>query len=401
MAGMSFVAIASASMGLFIEPLEQEFGWRRAEITIGLTIYALVAVPFTPFIGAMIDRWGSRRLAIPGMFLTALAFCSLSLVTGSRAQWLGLWTFYAFAALIIRNTIWTTAISGVFQSARGLALAITLSGSAVVGAITPVIAQPIIDNVGWREAYLWMGAGWGLLILVLLYFFFYDIRDTRRRQAATSNAPQASAADLPGLSFQQALRSSILIRLGLATLIFILAVTAISIHLVPILSERGFDRQTAAMMAAVTGLTAIVGRLITGWILDRWASGWINALNFAAPSVSCLLLLFTGNSVAFVILAALIIGWASGAFMQIVAYLTGRYAGIRNFGKIFGVMSSMVALGLGVGPVLAGLIYDATGSYTPLLAGVIPAVLLCGLLVFALGPYPDWHGAPRTDTAKP
>lgn len=87
----------------------------------------------------------------------------------------------------------------------------------------------------------------------------------------------------------------------------------------------------------------------------------------------------------------IIIGYGAGTKLQIAAYLTSRYGGLRNFGKIFGVMSSLIAVGGGLGPIAAGAVYDHFGSYTYLLLLGIPGTLLCGLLIFKLGPYPRWE----------
>src|SRR5690606_25014446 len=105
--GLSFSSLAPASLGLFIEPLTQEYGWTRAQISLGITMYALFAVPFSPLAGALVDRWGSRRIAIPGLVLTSCAFATFSLANGSVAQWLGLWLLYSTVALAIKSTVWT------------------------------------------------------------------------------------------------------------------------------------------------------------------------------------------------------------------------------------------------------------------------------------------------------
>lgn len=391
MAGLSFAAIASASIGLFMLPLEQEFGWSRAQVSAGLSIYAIIAIPFSPFIGALIDRWGARRLAIPGMVLTAGAFASFSLANGSTVQWLTLWTVYSIMALAIRNTVWTTAVSSKFDRARGLALALTLSGSAIAQIFAPVLAQQLIDNFGWRNAYFWIGMGWGGVVLALLVPFFFDARDTNRQRRSGADGESARIAELPGLSPSQAIRSPALTKIAISTLIVIITASAISIHLVPILNERGISREIAALFAALAGGLAIVGKLVTGWLYDRGVGGWINPASMGLPALAALILVLAGRNFYVIVIAVIIIGYANGAFMQVCTYLTGRYAGIRNFGKIFGVMASVIALGVGVGPVVGGLIFDAAGNYVPLLAGAVPAALLGGGLLASLGPYPVWE----------
>ena len=146
----------------------------------------------------------------------------------------------------------------------------------------------------------------------------------------------------------------------------------------------------AALMAAMAGGVAIVGKLSTGWLYDRGVGGWINVISMGLPAVAAAILVLGGTNLPLILLAVAIIGYSNGAFIQVCAYLTGRYGGIRNYGKIYGVMASMIALGLGVGPVISGLIYDASGGYGTLLVSAVPAAILGGILISALGPYPVW-----------
>lgn len=394
MAGLSFTAIASSSIGLFMEPLGREFGWSRAEISLGLSVYALVAVPLSPFVGALIDRWGSRRLAIPGMIFSASAFAAFSLTNGSLTLWFGQWLLYSLAALAIRMTVWSAAVSSVFSVGRGLALAVTLSGSAITLSLAPITAQWLIDSYGWRSAYFWLGAGWGAFALALLVPFFFDARDRHRRSRPLSSDERGASLILPGLTMRDAARSAALIKLALATLLTILMLTAITVHLVPILNEKGISRETAALMAGSAGIASICGKLFTGWALDRWSGGWIGAISLALPAIPCLMLLLEpGNHFFLALLAGLILGYSGGAFVQVCTYFTSRYGGMRNFGKIFGVMASLIAVGTGVGPVVAGLIYDQFGSYWLLLISTIPVAFVSGILLMRLGPYPNWEPA--------
>ena len=144
MAGLSFATVSIYSMGLFMEPLSREFGWTRAQISVGLSIVALFAVPLSPFAGALIDRWGSRRLGIPGVILSALAFAAFSLATGSLSQWYVLWVCYALVAIAIKTTVWTAAVSSVFQKGRGLALA-------VVPIRIPSLSAPRPTRCSWTS----------------------------------------------------------------------------------------------------------------------------------------------------------------------------------------------------------------------------------------------------------
>lgn len=391
MAGFSLQGVAASSIGLFMEPLGREFGWGRAEISAGLMIPALFLIAVSPVVGALVDRWGSRRLAIPGLVLTGFSLAAFGFANGSHAQWLGLWVCYAVFSVFIKATLWTSAVTGCFSSGRGLALGVTLCGGAVAQVLCPPLAQVLIAAHGWREAYFWIAAGWTTPCLVLAVLFLRDAHDHARR---TGPAVPASPAAEYGLGFKEALGDPALIRIGAATVLTMFAGTSALVHQVPILVEAGVSRADAAWLASLGGIAGVVGKLVTGWLMDRWNSGPLAAITLAAPAIGFAMLLQPFGSAAVIVAAMVIIGYASGSKLQLTAYLTGRYAGTRNFGKIFGVMNSLVALGGGLGPVAAGAIYDVSGSYAPLLTFGVAGSLVCGLLVYRLGPYPDWQGSP-------
>ena len=385
--GMSFHSVMSHGLGLFMEPLQNEFGWSRSQISLGLTIAAMLSLPLSPVVGAMVDRWGARRLALPGVVLSAGAIACFSTLSGSVAQWLGLWLGYALVAMLLKTTIWSAAVSSTFNASRGLALAFALSGTAIAQVVVPPLAQYLIADFGWRTAYAVLGGGWGGLTFVLLFLFFFDARD-RQRLRREESSDQAEMG--VGLGFREAFRNVALLRIAAATLISCLLNIAILVHQVPILVENGVARDHAAYLASLAGVAGIVGKIVTGWLLDRVGGGWVGGISLSVPALGFLLILEPMGTSAAVVLAMILIGYAAGTSLQICAYLTTRYGGMRNFGKIFGVMASLIAVGGGLGPTVAAAVHDTFGSYVPLLLVSIPASVISGLLIVGLGPYPDW-----------
>ena len=399
MAGFSFYSVGSYTTGLFMEPLAKEFGWGRAQISAGLLVTSIMTIPMAPVVGALIDRWGSRRLAIPGMALAIAAVASFALANGDATQWLLLWTFYGLASLMIKATVWTAATSNVFTAGRGLALGLVLCGSALTQTIAPVLAERLIDAFGWRQAYVWIALAWGGPVLLLILLFMFEPRDRQKTASATVRARAAAASALDGLGFREAFRDVALIRVAISTLLFMFLTVGVLIHQVPILTEAGVSRSQAALLASLGGIAGIVGKLVTGWASDRADGGTVGAITLGSTAVAFTLLLEPIRSPLTIVLAMIIIGYGSGTKLQITAYLTSRYGGLRNFGKIFGVMSSLIAVGGGLGPIAAGAVYDRFGSYSPLLLVGIPGSLLCGLLIFRLGAYPDWADAAPSEAA--
>lgn len=390
--GFSFHSVASNAIGLFIDPLSDEFGWSRTEITAGLSLAALLTVPLAPVVGAAIDRWGTRLLALIGLVCSAFALASFGLANGSVAQWMALWFVYAFVSLGVKSTVWTAAVSGVFNSGRSLALGLTVAGTAIAQTIVPPLAQWLIADFGWRQAWFILGFGWGALAILTSFFFLFGAHE-RNRQRAKDPSDDRSAPTLRGLSFKESLKNPVLLRIALATLITMFLGIAVIVHLVPMLTDTGVSRENAALLASLAGIAGILGKLATGWLMDRLQSRWIGGATLAVSGIAFLLLLEPFRTPALMLVAIVIIGYSTGANFQITAYLTSRYGGIKNFGKIFGMMSILVALGAGLGPVAAGAIYDLSGSYTPLLVAGIPGAIISGLLIIGLGPYPDWDDA--------
>lgn len=393
--GLSMTTIAVASLGLFIMPLSAEFGWSRVEVTSGLLLYALSGVILSPFVGALIDRFGTRPLALPGVLAAGLSIAALSFADGRIGQWLLLWFAYSIFAVGMKTTIWTAAVSSVFNAGRGLALAVVLSGIALGTASSPVIAQALIASHGWRFAYAAMGLGWGTVVLVFAVPFFFDARSRRspavREAVAARLAPTADAVPaFTGLTGREALRDASLRKLAGTVLISTLLLTALNVHLVPVLTDGGMSARLAASMAGVVGVSAVAGKLGTAWLIDRLPVGLVAGISFALPAIPYAGLLLFPGSITAVVGCALVLGWGGGAYMHSSTYLTSRFGGMRNFGKIFGVMASLIALGTGIGPVSAGAIYDATGSYRLLLISGIPLALICGALVSTLGRFPEW-----------
>ena len=382
------------TLGLTIDPLGRDFGWTRTQITAGVTLASILAIPLSPFVGALIDRWGVRRLALPGVILTALAVAGFGLADGSLAQWMTLWVVFALAAQLVSTTVWITAVSSQFAAGRSLALGVTLSGSAFAATVAPPLTQWLTDDLGWREAYLLLGLGWGAPVLLLCALFLFDAQDRGRRSARDAAVP--ANADLPGLTVRQAVCSLPLIRIGLATLGTLVLSTSLIVHKVPILTEAGVTRETAALLASLSGVATIVGKLATGWLMERFDAGWVGSLTNSAMALALLLLLEPFRTPALIVVSMLVVGYAGGTKLQICAYLTSMYGGMRNFGKIFGLMASLLAFGGGIGPVVGGIAYDLTGSYNMLIMIGAPCSLLCGLLLIRLGPFPKWS-APAHD----
>lgn len=387
MIGMSFYSVITYTLGTFIGPLESEFGWSRTALSSGLTIFAVISMLGGPFIGAALDRFGTRRIAIVALALSGCVFAAFSTLDGSLWQWTALYVVYGLCALGFKSTVWSAGISSIFVKGRSLALAVALSGAAIGQTFAPIVANALIDNFGWRMAYVGLGIGWAGLALILVVPLYFDARARMARQPAGAAGP-GPAKILPGLTIAEATRDSRVWRISAAVLLSAVVGSGVTVHLVRIISETGIPMDRAVEIAALAGVAGLIGKLGCGWLLDRVEGSLIPFTGFAVGAVGHFLLigLFEGSVPK--ILGVMGVGFSSGAGLQIATYLISRYVGMRNFGAIFGTIGSMMMAGTAIGPMFAGVVHDLTGSYDLLESIAAPVMLVAALLFVGLGPYP-------------
>lgn len=385
-AGAICYAIASIyfySMGMFIAPIEKELGWSRAQISSAFVILSAVGVFANPLMGRVLDRYGSRRVALFGMSVHCAAFSAMSLVE-SLWMWWFLWGLAAVGGAAVSAMVWVAATVSRFDKARGLALAITLCGAGIGASAAPLLASGFIADYGWRGAYARLGAGMAAVALPLILLLFYDACDLRRRSGEPVHAP-AQRALVGGSSYLEALWSMQFIKLALSTLLLSVPMFAISANLIPILASLGIDNVVAASAAAAFGMGSLAGRAGTGLLLDRVNPTILGAVIFALP-IAGLVLLMSGAAIApAVIIGAATLGLALGGEIDIVAYLTSRYMAETEFASLFGIIVTMQILALGIGPFAVNYGFDLTGSYSSFLVAALPCFALASMMILSLG----------------
>jgi predicted MFS family arabinose efflux permease len=373
------------SIGPFIAPIQEEFGWSRAKITSGITIAAFFSAFFGIPMGMLIDRIGPRRIGLIGVILMCACFALLGTASGDNTNWVMLWLLLAFSTIWLHATVWTSAVTSRFKASRGLALAITLSGASVSAALFPVVSTWLIGNYGWRTGFWGLGALWAAIVLPILWLFFRGAQDQKKGRFQEDSAP---AEVLSGVSLSEGLRSSALYKLILAAGFFTFTAVGIVVHFIPILTDSGTEPLAAAGVASLIGIFSIIGRLGTGFLLDRFPAHLVGALAFLIPIVACTLLLIDGTNPLYQSIAAAIFGLTLGSEVDVIAFLAARYFGLKNFGALYGAMVMSLSFGTALGPLGAGMVFDSYGSYSPFL--VLTAVLmgLSSICLFSLAKTP-------------
>ncbi|ETI64261.1 hypothetical protein C100_08410 [Sphingobium sp. C100] len=383
-AGMMLCTVHVYTLGVMVAPLEREFGWSRTQIFSGPLILALTGLFVTPMIGSLVDRIGPRRVGLIGVPVFCCSVALLSTATASPASWWVLWFVVSLASILCGPMVWAAGLNSRFVKNRGLALALALCGTGAGGAFIPALTEAFIGALGWRQAYIAIGALAAVITVPLVLFAFHPLGQAGSVKAMFGKSGGAKRAQ-GGRSLYFQTRY---VKLALAMLLFGFPVSGVIVNSVPILSSNGFTQASAAALAGVIGIGAIIGRLVGGYLLDRLNASKVTAVAVMLPAVSGLLLLSGPTSPVTAGAAFMVLGLAVGTELDACAYLTAQYFGMRNFGALYGMIMGLLVFSNGLSPLIASFIYDKMGSYMPIMWASVPCALLSGLLLFSLGKPP-------------
>jgi MFS family permease len=318
-----------------------------------------------------------------------------SILASSLALPTILWKLYLFFVLLgiagsgAAPVPYSKIISNWFDKRRGLALGLTMFGLGSRAIIMPSFAQRLIATLGWRGAY----AAIGLLVVVICLpavgLFLKESPGNFGYLPDGAIAPQqtiTNRSSVDGVAWRDARCDHTFWIMVSAFFLLGASVQGCIVHLVPMLTDRGIAPSRAALAISLMGGALLIGRVITGYFLDRFFAPRVAMVFFSAPAFG-IALLWSGATSGAPFLAALLIGLGVGAEVDIIAYLTSRYFGLRAFGEIYGCAFATFVLGSALGPWLMGLGFDHTGSYSPVLVAFFVATLGATLMMLKLGPY--------------
>lgn len=367
-AGVFFMVAVSCgsfySFGVFFIPIMQEFGWSRSIVSGVLFVSGIAYAGSVPFIGSLADRFGYKWVSI----ITASAM-GLGLVLGSRVQ--TVWQMYFFIGLLqgvgacAAIPLPISMVTGWFVRRQGLALGIASAGIGTGAATVPLLVAFIETQFGWRTAMS------GLGMLILLVYIPIALLVIRRPKAdyveAHEGNPPVISVQKPDhanqdLSLSEALKTRQFWSLFTIFGFCILCVGLIITHLVPYARDTGISPISAASLLTIMGLCSIIGRLNSGFMSDRIGAGPVLFCGLFLQGVMILWLSQISSLVMFYLFAAFF-GIAYGGNLVMIPRLTAATFGVKSIGAIFGGLSVADGIGFALGPLLAGYLFDLSGSY--------------------------------------
>ena len=368
--GVGLASMVYYSTGIWIRPWQEEFGWTRAEIGFQQSISVLVMMLLAPLVGRLIDRYGLRRVTALcllgyGLFLAIFPFMS-----GTLLILYALSFGYAVFGVGTTGIAFTRAVNAFFIKNRGLALGICLTSTGVMAFAMPRYMTPYVAEHGWRAGFWVMFA----IVMISVPIVYLLLRDAPEDEDGQIQQAQS------GLTFSQAIRTVTFWKVASIFLLISTAILGLIPAFIPLLQDAGLSAKQAGQLGAALGLSVMVARLFIGFIIDRIFAPYVAAVAFSCVALGCLALGLGGIEYAMV--AAIALGFAVGAEVDLIGYFTARYFGLAHYGAIYGLQYSIFIFGAAIGPVYTGYIWDVTGNYD--LALVIAAGLMVPVVFIAL-----------------
>lgn len=378
----ALVSVPLAAVGVLVKPLGEMFGWSRAEMSFAILLTAFGTLTMAPIVGPLVDRIGPRKVALRGIVMVGLGTMSIGFAGPSIISWYIGWALYAVAQSFSNGVVWSNAVISRFDKNRGAALAVFLTMQSLAFGGVPMVALWILSECGWRWIFIATGMASILVGWPLTWRLFYAARDLN----PTATPPDVASRPRIGFAVIRAsARTRVFWQIAVSFGIAAATVSAILIHLQPVLIDAGISPANAAMAVFMVGPASVGGRLLSGILLDRFPPHLIAAVALLFPATAYAMLLFLAKSEGSAIIIALCIGLAAGAETDLLAYVVSRYFRPVSYSSMYALLLGIYGVGYGLAPWIAGGVFDATGSYAPVFVTLLIAALCGAVLMATLG----------------
>jgi OFA family oxalate/formate antiporter-like MFS transporter len=374
--GIEFANAATAIgiLTIFVNPMTQEFGWSRTEVAGATSLGAILGAVLAPFSGRLVDRMGSRLVLVVGGTVVCLACLYLSLAQ----TLLGFYLAFTLSRISDQGLIKigaSTTVGKWFLRYRGRATGLVFfAGAAGVIFLAPAV-QVIISTWGWRVAWMVLG---GLMFFLGVVPSALVVRrqpedlgltidGVAHNQRASTSDPSLGDKEVSrdgeiSWSLGQVIRTSAFWIILVSLFIVSSATSGIGLHLVPHLTQQGLSAPAAVGAISIMSTSGALGALALGLMAERISPRLMITLAYLLGAVSMVVLLMA-DTLAETYLFAVLQGLAGTGVNTLVPILWASYYGRASLGSIYGLSRAAQVSGFALGPLVSGIVYDATGSY--------------------------------------
>jgi len=348
----------------FIEPLANEFGWSYTQISLAASLRGLEMGLLAPFVGILVDRFGSRKLLLSGSLVLGFGIILLGF-TKSLAMFYGAFILIAFGAGGCTSVVTMTAVANWFDKNVGKAMGVTVSGFGASGMIIPLIVW-MIAVFGWRMTLIVLGIGMWIIGVPAAFVMRNKPENADNvsliEKSDKRNDLSQRQSDDKRFRYTEILKKKSFLFVSLAEVIRLMALMAVVTHIMPYLSTMDVSRMNSGLIAAGIPLLSITGRFGFGWLGDIFEKKYVMAISYSLMALGMLALCYIKlTGMIYIFLFFFSNGF--GGIATLRGALLREYYGKKNFGKYLGIMMGFGACGGIIGPTTAGWVFDMMGSY--------------------------------------
>ena len=346
--------------GIFIGPLEETFGWSRSQISASLSFTAVGSL-LAPFLGRSIDRYGARPVMAISLAMVAVSFLIRPMMTE-------LWHWYALSLLQYAGYTGASMLPAGklvglwFRRTRGRVMGLTAMGNNFGGLVMPPLMGWMLLLLSWEATYLALG----VTSILLVVFTWITVRDNptgRETETGSTEGDTRAASQVTGRTVREALRDRSFYAIALAVTLGTFTYSAIIPQIIPHLLDGGATLAIASLVLSMYAIAGMVGKFLMGLVAERITSRYALMTNFVGQSVFLVAMIWADNPIV-MWTAVPVLGIFNGAFGALFQLVVQDAFGLRYFGSIMGLINFATLISFFFGPILAGVSYDITGSYT-------------------------------------
>jgi MFS family permease len=377
------------SAGIFLVPLQQEFGVGRTEVALIGTVTTLGSAMLAPFIGRWVARGSIRNIMCFGCLAMGVGLLAIS-----RAS--AIWQVIALSGAIVSFSLATMGgvtaqalVINWFKEDRTMALGVSMVGISASGAVVPQVAQLLIASGDWRWAYQVFGLT--SLCLIPLVFFTVIGRPEERGKSpdasAARNEPGITAPPEASLTTGEALRERNLWVIAIACGLAFMTLSACLLHIPAHATDIGFSGAQGASLISAIAISSAVAKIAFGWIARKIGELYSLQLAFAMLGVGTLGLNFVTEVESMLVIVS-VLGLGLGGVMPLCAALLAKAFGPASFGPMMGLLTLIMIPFQSIGQPIAGGVFDSMGSYTSAWFG-FGVLMIAAMAVLSMLRLPD------------
>ena len=405
MGGFLAAGTSQLFMGVMLKPMTEDLGWSRTETAGAITLGTFAAGALSPVMGWLVDRHGPRLVAPMGALLIVCAYVVLANLTE-------IWHFYlayllgrGIAASTIGGVVSMTIATNWFRRKRGRALGFTAMAVPLGGAVLALLGQLIIELQGWRAVFMTFA---GLLATLYIVPALLIIRRRPENIGLLPDGETAQEADdrkkeerKPERSWtlKEATRTRALWLMIVGLTIGTLANSAVGFHQVAYYTDQGISSTVAATLLSVYAFSGAFANGMWGWLVERFSERALVVTATALCAFGVLFLLMVDTTPEAIVFA-IIFGMAGRGESSLIMMMIAQYYGRDSYGTISGFITPFQMVGLGLGPLLGSISYDAAGSYNGAFIALSGAYAVAAVFLFlARRPVPKDEPTPSLAAA--